>query len=116
MAQVSAQQQNILNAVQAIQSAENVLTNQVNAATDPLSAIKLTHAYQHLDSCLSQLLQLQNLTDDAAFAASVATIKGQTSALQSDEKTIKGLVGDVDVATEVIGYIGKALNFITMIG
>jgi len=116
MAQTPAQQQGISNAVQAIRNAENVLTNQINMATDPLSAIKLTHAYQHLDSCLSQLLHLQNVTDDGTFAASLATIKAQTSGLQLDEKTVKDLVGDIGAATKVIGYIGQALTFIAKIG
>lgn len=112
MRQTPTQQQNISGAVQAIRSAENVLTAQINSATDTLTAIKLTNAYNHLDSCLSQLLHAQNVTDDATFASAMAAIKSQESGLQSDERALKDLISDVDTAAKVVGYIGQALSFI----
>ncbi|HTV83884.1 MAG TPA: hypothetical protein VME63_00645 [Dyella sp.] len=108
-------QQNILNAIQAIQNAANLLTSQISDATDPVSAIKLNHAYQQLNACLSQLLQLQNVRDDATFKSSVANIKAQTNTLQTDEKSIKGLISDVGTATKVLGYVADAVGFIAKI-
>jgi hypothetical protein len=105
-------QQNISSAVQEMRNAENALTIQINAAPDALSAIKLNHAYQHIDSCLSQLLQLQNVQDDATFKSSVTTLKAQTTALTADENSIKGLIADINEADKVVGYIGQALTFI----
>lgn len=104
--------QTVAGAVQAIRSAEDLLMAQMNAASNPLSAIKLTQAYQHLDSLLSQIAQLQNTADDHVFAVAVTSIKAQTSALQSDEHAIQGLIGDAQTAAKVVTCICQALGFI----
>ncbi|MBE1163040.1 hypothetical protein [Dyella acidiphila] len=113
MTQSQQQALNIVGAVDAIRNAENVLMAQINATADMLAAIKLNQAYQHLDSVLGQILHLQNTTDDQIFASAAASIKGQTTALQSDEHTIQGLINDVGTAKKVIGYVGQALGFIS---
>ena len=112
MTQSQQQAANIVGAVDAIRNAENVLMAQINATADTLAAIKLNQAYQHVDSVLGQILHLQNTADDQIFAAAAASIKGQTTALQSDQHAIQGLINDVGTATKVVGYIGQAIGFI----
>jgi hypothetical protein len=106
------QQSDVSAAIVSIRSAQNLLRQQVNAATDTTTAIKLTNEYQNLDSNVQQLLHAQNAADDAVFSAAVSTLKSETSGLQTDETAIKGIISDVDTATKVVGYIGQALSFI----
>ena len=103
----------VSNAILSLRSAENLITQQIRSADDPLQAIKLTQEYSNLDSILSQLLHAQNAADDASFCAIVATLKTDAGVLQTDEATIKELIKDVETAAQVIGYITQALNFIS---
>jgi len=106
------QQKNTAEAIAAIRAAENLLTQQIRAATDVLKAIKLTNEYNNLDSYLSQLLYAQNSADDASFANATAALKSQASGLQADEAMIKTIVGDVQTAATIVSYITQALAFI----
>jgi ABC-type phosphate transport system auxiliary subunit len=106
------QQANISNAIDAIRTAENLLSQQVRTATDSLTALKLTNEYNNLDTCLSQLLQAQNAVDDASFSNAAASLQSDASGLQADEATIKSIVGDVQVAANIISYITQALGII----
>ena len=107
-----AAQTSVANAITAIRNAENLLTKQIRAATDVLTAIKLTNEYNNLDSFLSQLLQAQNAADDANFADATAAIQSHVSGLQADEAAIKTIIADVQTAGKVISYITEALGFI----
>ena len=102
----------IKEAILAIRDAQHLLTQEINVTSDLMTGIRLNHEYQHLDSCVSQLLHAQNVADDAIFSQMIATIKPQTTRLQADENTIKGLISDVETANEVVGCIIKALGFI----
>ena len=106
------QQKNTADAIAAIRTAENLLTQQIRGANDALTAIKLANEYNNLDSCLSQLLHAQNAADDTCFANATAALKSQASGLQADEATIKTIVGDVQTAASIISYITQALAFI----
>ena len=106
------QQTNVASAIDAIRSAEALLTQQIREATDTLTAVKLTNEYNNLDSYLSQLLHAQNTADDAAFANATAALKSQTGGLQADENSIKDIVADVKTASTIIGYIVQVMGFI----
>ena len=106
------QQTNTASAISAIRAAQALLKQQINAATDTLTAIKLTNEYSNLDSYLSQLLHAQNSADDASFTSAASALKSQASGLEADETKIKTIVGDVKTATEIVSYITKALTFI----
>lgn len=106
------QQSDVAGAIDAIRSAQNLIQQQVNAAINTQTAIKLTNEYNNLDSALSQLLHAQNAADDAIFASITATLKSETAGLQADEDAIKGIIKDVETAVTIVGYIAKALAFI----
>ncbi len=103
---------NIKDAILAIRDAQHLLTQEINITSDLMKGIRLNHEYQNLDSCVSQLLHAQNVTDDAIFSQMIAAIIPQTKRLQADENTIKELLSDVATANEVVGCITKALSFI----
>jgi negative regulator of replication initiation len=106
-------EQTALNAaIDAIRSAEGVLTDQIRGSTDALTAIKLTNEYNNLDSYLSEILHAQNAADDASFANATAALQSRLSGLEADEKAIKALISDVTTAGKVIGYIADALKWI----
>jgi negative regulator of replication initiation len=102
----------VASAIDAIRTAENLLTDQIQASNDTLTAIKLTHEYNNLDSYLSELLHAQNAADDATFAKATETLKTRSGGLQADEAAIKKIIADVATAAKVIAYITKALGFI----
>jgi hypothetical protein len=106
------QQTNTANAIAAIRAAQNLLSQQIRAATVTLTAIKLTNEYNNLDSYLSQLLQVQNSADDVSFSNATAALQSHASGLQAGEATIKAIVGDVQTATNIVNYITQALTFI----
>ncbi len=102
----------VAGAIDAIRSAENLLTDQIQSSIDTLTAIKLTHEYNNLDSYLSELLHAQNAADDATFANATQALQSRTSGLQADEAAIKAIIADVATAGKVVGYITKALALI----
>jgi hypothetical protein len=102
----------VSQAIGAIRQAEDLLTAQIQATDNTLTAIKLTHEYNNLDSYLSELLHAQNATDDTAFSNSTQSLKGRSDGLQADEKRIKAIVGDMATAEKVVGYIAQALAII----
>ena len=106
------QQTAVAGAINAIRSAENLLTDQIQASNDTLIAIKLTHEYNNLDSFLSELLHAQNSADDATFANATDALKSRTEGLQADEAAIKAIINDLEIAAKVLGYITQALGFI----
>ena len=106
------QKKNTADAIAAIRAAENLLTQQIRGTNEVLTAIKLTNEYNNLDSCLSQLLHVQNSADDASFANATSALRSQASGLQADEAAIKTIVGDVQTAATIINYITQALAFI----
>lgn len=103
---------NINEAILAIRDAQHLLTQEINVTAGLMTGIRLNHEYQKFDSCVSQLLHAQNVTDDAIFSQMIATMKPQTTRLQADEKTVKGLISDVETANEIVGCITRALGFI----
>jgi negative regulator of replication initiation len=105
-------QTNIAGAIASIRVAENLLTQQIRAATDTLTAIKLTNEYHNLDSYLSQLLHAQNSADDASFADATAALQSQASGLEADQAAIRAIVGDVQTAASIVNYITQALTLI----
>lgn len=106
------QQSNIAAAILAIRNAQNLLQQQINVASETLTAIKLTNEYNSLDSHLAQLLHAQNAADDAIFSQATVPLKSQTGGLQVDETTIKKIISDVETAAKVVGYITQALGYI----
>jgi hypothetical protein len=106
------QQTNLTNAIDAIRAAEKVLKQQIDAANDPATSTNLTNEFNKIDSLLSQLLQAQNLADDASFTNATAALQSHANTLKTDEAKIKRIVGDVKIAAEVISYITQALAFI----
>jgi hypothetical protein len=106
------QQTAVSQAIDAIRSAENLLTDQIQDSDDTLTAIKLTHEYNNLDSYLSELLHAQNAADDVTFANATQALQARADGLEADEKTIKTIIADVATAGKVIGYITQALGFI----
>lgn len=106
------QQKNTANAIATIRAAEDLLTQQIREATDILTATKLMNECNCLDSYLSQLLHAQNSADDASFAIATAALKSQADNLKIDQDTMKGIVGDIEIAANIVGNISKALVFI----
>jgi ABC-type phosphate transport system auxiliary subunit len=106
------QQTALAGAISAIRNAENLLTDQIQAADNTLTAIKLTHEYNNLDSYLSELLQAQNAADDSVFANATKQLQSQVGGLQADQAAINSVIADVKLAGEVIGYITKAAALI----
>jgi hypothetical protein len=106
------QQTAVASAIDAIRAAENVLTDQIQASNDTLTAIKLTHEYNNLDSYLSELLHAQNAADDSTFSNATDALKSRTNGLQADEAAIKKIITDVATAGKVIGSITQALALI----
>ena len=106
------QQTLVSQAINAIRSAENLLTDQIQSSSDTLMAIKLTHEYNNLDSYLSELLAAQNAADDVKFANATQALQARADGLEADEKTINAIVGDVGVAGKIVGYITQALGLI----
>jgi negative regulator of replication initiation len=106
------QQINLASAIDNIRAAENIFKQQINAANDSLTAIKLSNEFNNLDSFLSELLHAQNSADDASFTNATTALKSHASGLQADEATIKGIVDDVNIAANIISYITQALAFI----
>jgi hypothetical protein len=110
-----AQQACVADAIGAIRDAENLLTAEIQAADDTLTAIKLTHEYNNLDSYLSELLHAQNVTDDSTFANATQALQGRVDGLQADENTIKQIVSDVATAGKIIDCITRALALIARV-
>jgi hypothetical protein len=106
------QQTSVAGAIAAIRSAENLLTDQIQSSTETLTAIKLTHEYNNLDSYLSELLHAQNAADDSVFANATQLLQSQVSGLQADQASINTIISDVAIAGQVVGYITQALAFI----
>ncbi|HEY6923979.1 MAG TPA: hypothetical protein VI653_10950 [Steroidobacteraceae bacterium] len=102
----------IAGAIDAIRNAEILLTQQVRAASDTMTAIKLTNEYNNLDSYLSTLLHAQNAADDVTFAAATKTICSTANGLKADEQTIQAIVKDVAIAAQVLKYLEQALAFV----
>ncbi len=103
------QKDGLSEAINAIRSAEVLLTGQIRNATDTLLAIKLTHEYNNLDSFLSGLLHLQNVTDDDTFAGQISAFKATAATLKIDQDAIRKIVADVQLAANIVSYIGKAI-------
>jgi hypothetical protein len=104
----TAQKTSLSAAIDAIRSAEGLLTAQIRNAPDSLQAIKLAHEYNNLDSFLSGLLHLQNLSDDATFSPALAAFKNTAASLKADQDAVSKIVNDVKIAAQVVTYIGKA--------
>lgn len=102
----------LADAINAIRAAEVLLTAQIRTADDTLLAIKLTHEYNNLDSFLSTLLHLQNMTDDGNFSAAARACKSTASTLKADQDAIKKIVKDVKLAAKIVSSIGKAITVI----
>ena len=106
------QQTAIAGAIDAIRSAEVLLTGQIRACNDVLLSIKLSHEYDNLDYQLSALLHAQNAVDDTVFASATAAIKSQTTVLKADADAIQKIVADVALAAKIVAGITRALAFI----
>jgi hypothetical protein len=106
------QQTAVAGAITALRSAENLLTDQIQSSDDTLTAIKLTHEYNNLDSYLSELLHARNAADDLVFANATQQLQSQVSGLQADQAAINAIIADVALAGQVVGYITQALAFI----
>jgi negative regulator of replication initiation len=106
------QQTTVSGAIDAIRNAENALTDQIQASTETLTAIKLTHEYNNLDSYLSELLHAQNAADDVTFANATEALQARADGLQADEAAIKAIIADVATAGKVVSYIAQALALI----
>lgn len=102
----------IAGAIDAIRSAEILLTAQIRSCTETLQAIKLAHEYNNLDFQLSALLHAQNAADDAAFVAATTALKSQSASLQADADAIKKIVADVALAAKIVANVTRALAFI----
>lgn len=106
------QQTNITNALAALTNAQDLLTQQIDAANDTQTSNDLTNEYNDLDLLRSGLLQAQNAADDASFTNATTTLQSQANDLKADEASIGKIVADVKIAGNIVGYIGQALAFI----
>jgi hypothetical protein len=102
----------VSSAIMAIRNAQILLTQQIRTASETLIAIKLTHEYNNLDSCLSSLLQAQNAADDTVFVATTGRIKSTADSLKADAATVQSMIKDVQIAGKLIGYVTQALALI----
>lgn len=110
--QTSDRNSNITAAITAIRNAQKLLQQEIDTASDTATAINLTNLNNSLDSQISQLLHTQNIADDTIFSKAIDALRSPTSALQTDEATIKKLISDVGTAEKVVGYFTQALSFI----
>ena len=106
------QQKTVADAIDAIRCAENLLTDQIQSSTDTLTAIKLTHEYNNLDSFLSELLHAQNAADDVTFTNATQALRSRISGLKADEVAINRIIKDVAVAGKIVKCVTQALGFI----
>lgn len=100
------------SAILALRNAQNMITGQIRAATDTLTAIRLTHEYNTLDASLSALLHAQNATDDASFADSVDQIHCAMQGVQLDQQKLATIIQDVHIAAKVMDYLTQALELV----
>ena len=108
----ASQKQDLINAINQIRAAEQLLLEVSRSSSDTAKLIQINTEYTHLDSYLSQILHAQALTDDAEFDNATATLKGQASALAMDQKAIEKIVDDVATAGKIVGYITQAVQII----
>ncbi len=106
------QQKFVSSAIDAIRHAENLLTDQIQSSTVTLTAIKLTHEYNNLDSFLSELLHVQNAVDDVSFTSATQALQSRVGGLKADEAVIKTIIKDVSTVGKIIGYVTQALELI----
>jgi hypothetical protein len=107
------QKQGLLDAVNQIRSAEQLLLQASRVTSDPATLIQINTEYAHMDSFLSQMLHAQALADDAEFSRAVTALKGQISTLSADEASMKKIIDDIATAGKVVAYIVKAIEIIT---
>lgn len=70
--------------------------------------MKINTEYQALNSYLSQVLNAQMTSDDQLFQTATNALKQQASSLQQEEANIKAIIGDVEVAAQILGFIAQA--------
>ncbi|MFZ0928220.1 MAG: hypothetical protein WAN11_06450 [Syntrophobacteraceae bacterium] len=108
----TSQKQALSNAVSCLYSAELLLTQASRDTDDPAKLSKIDVEYRHIDSLMSQLVNLQAIDDDAVFASATGALKLQAAALQKEEDYIKTIIDDVKVAAQIVGYFAQALQII----
>jgi hypothetical protein len=107
-----AQQQILANVVSLLRSAQQLLKAASQNTNDVGKLLQINLEYNHLDSCISQLLHAQALTDDAQFASAVSSLKQQATSLATEETHIQAIVSDVATAAKIVAYVGQAVTFI----
>ncbi len=100
--------QNLALIVSNIRAAEQLLLQASRATGDPVTLMKINTEYQALDSYLSQVLNAQMTSDDQLFQTATNALKQQASSLQQEEANIKAIIGDVEVAAQILGFIAQA--------
>ena len=109
---MSEQKQALLDAVTAIRSAQQALLQASRNTSDAAQLIQINTEYTHLDSCLSQLLHAQALSDDAEFGNACIALKTQSANLQAEVEGIDKVIKDVALAGKVVGFVAQAAKII----
>jgi hypothetical protein len=110
MAQEAARQ-NLAQIVSNIRAAQQLLLQAQRSIGDPATLMKINTEYQALDSYLSQVLNAQATSDDQLFQTATNALKGQASSLEQEEAHIKAIIGDVETAAKILGFIAQAAAF-----
>jgi len=104
------QKQALVDANTQIRSAEQLLKQASDAASDPGILAKIGKEYNRLDCFLYQLSHAQTIDDDDDFTSATTALKQQAATLQADQAAIEKIVGDVKTAADISGYIADALK------
>jgi hypothetical protein len=107
--------QNLAQIASNIRAAQQLLVQASRATGDAAILIKINTEYQSLDSYLSQVINAQNTIDDQLFQMATNTLKQQASSLQQEQAHIKAIIGDVEMAAQILGFIAQAASFAAML-
>jgi hypothetical protein len=105
-------QEILQKAIDALRSAEIFLSQASDETVDKEISKQIRAEYNFLDALMTQIGQVQAITDDALFRKETGKLKEQAASLQAKEDKIKSLVNNVHIAAQIVGYIAQAAAFI----
>jgi hypothetical protein len=100
--------QHLNDIVANIRAAEVLIVQASRETSDVVTLIQLNTEYLALDSYLSQVLHTLALLDDALFQTATDALKQQSAVLQQEEEDIGLTVRNLDLASEIAGYLAQA--------
>jgi hypothetical protein len=106
------QLQDVNDAVSQLRSAEVLLLEASRHTGDDTRLIQINNEYCLLDTVITQLVSAASAADDRSFQGAIGPLKQQAKALDEDENNIKKIVGDVETAAKIAGYVARVATII----